>query len=1004
MKITRLNLLAGSILAASSLLPLVYIQAEDKQYEMPADAAFDPNPAAPDSPTNKLLVYGKDKKGITVPLKTIRITNNSDKMLYPVMRDPNAAATAKGGTEGLYDPYDKVNEEHRGYIGYKEEDTENRGQYKYYFGLKPGQSILVQIPLVFWNGARMGLGTDGQFLTVAPADNPDGDVLQNPLRYRNKGKRTIADAEIDTDPRTKNDTITNGVVMWYHGLIGQAPNDDTEDQLIEWSIRDNGYLKTVNDKVPDTELVQLINYDVSNVDNLYLPVAMQVLDAWVEPQKTDDKAGTLVNPNRNGGWSPGSMPRSNGWTGSIDKIEDLQNEIRKFTATPNEYLGEYFGKQRYGWPYYNMPGLDTDDKMPVKIPSGANIFAQSPFRNTRSSYGDGVNFELDRYMLSSGGTDAIMTAVSSIADGDSAIILSSSEPEKKRNFLKPGMVVSSSPNDIFAPGTTISEIKEATHDNKKTLKVILSKKMVRPVTNLTAEFSRPQNDYAADAMIRLWYSWAEYYRANWKKNNPHAPTTEVEIEGSIDQVSATIEFAEKQEGLVPGMTVDGPGLKDAMCEEGMHQGKAVILEVAGDKKSVILSQVARDGHKNVKFKFAPPAKLMWTPKENEPGGKPLKFDLPEKGQAGYEAARDPYLFAQKVYLIMASMNQIDSKNNDSICKFMQDVVGANMGYIFDAPAKASDDGKMVTSMIRDMIKSVLRGVVDFTEFPDLLDNNNKHLVWYPDPAKKTGGQHFNVFNLDPFVWFVHVKLGFSGYGFSVDDDTADIGAGGATRLQVSVAGPKGLANLNEWSIQAPFGPLKGVNLRYSGTKDKVFAPGTIKEVTRTADDNVKISSVGASNMRDGDLVFIDQVPNMPAINEKTFVVRHAKKESFEIVDQTSGKAIPFSGEYTGQKIGRFGAPMQPYIETGSDLTKVFHLVQDDDALRTFQGTLVTVYPGGAAVDKNKEGIKFRVQRKGDTGKGILILNTPLTNKDGTELSEGYYNFDFVGSSSKAKTK
>jgi hypothetical protein len=30
---------------------------------------------------------------------------------------------------------------------------------------------------------------------------------------------------------------------------------------------------------------------------------------------------------------------------------------------------------------------------------------------------------------------------------------------------------------------------------------------------------------------------------------------------------------------------------------------------------------------------------------------------------------------------MASMNQIGKANNDSVSKFMQDVVGANMGYI-----------------------------------------------------------------------------------------------------------------------------------------------------------------------------------------------------------------------------------------------------------------------------------------------------------------------------------
>ena len=48
----------------------------------------------------------------------------------------------------------------------------------------------------------------------------------------------------------------------------------------------------------------------------------------------------------------------------------------------------------------------------------------------------------------------------------------------------------------------------------------------------------------------------------------------------------------------------------------------------------------------------------------------------------------------------------------------------------------------------------------------------------PDPSTHTDGTDYNVFNLDPFVWFVHQKLGLSGYGFSFDDDVSDVGAGG----------------------------------------------------------------------------------------------------------------------------------------------------------------------------------------------------------------------------------
>ncbi len=966
MKPTLLNLIAGSVLATGLLAPLTILQAAGQQYEMPAETPFDPNPAADNSVTRTFMTYGRDKTGKQIPRKTVRITNNSSNMIYPIMRDPNNATVSKGSEVGLYNPHDPVNKEYRGYIGYKEGE-------RYYFGLQPGKSILVSIPLVFWNGARMGLGTDGEFLVVGKEE--DGkDKNKNPLRYRNNSKRSITAAEIDT---TEPDTITNGVVMWYRADIAEAPNDDTEDQLVEWTIRDHHYLKELNNEIPDSELVTLINYDVSNVDNLYLPVAMQVLDSWVVPQRT-------IGTNRNQ-WFPGEKPEANGWTGSIESIDTLQREIRKFTAKPNAYLGKYFGEDQPGWPYYNLPGIEADETLPLKIPSGANIFAQSPLRDVHSSYKDGVNFEHDRYMLSSGGSEAISVPIGAVGGeiaGASTIALDPGENERKFAFLKKDLLVSTNEGGVIKPGTTITAV------NGKS--VTLSQPLIGPTKGAVISFTRPTSDYAAESMIRLWFSWAEYYRQNWKSRNTNAPTADVTITGTLQQQTATLEFNEPHHELVEGMAVRGKGLNDAMTEDGIHTGDAVILEISGDKKSVILSQVARETAKNEPFTFSPPKELQWTPKAGQPGY-PLftdKFRFPENER---DASRDPYLFSQKVYLIMASMNQIGKPNNDGICKFMQDVIGANMGYIFDAPGKAADEGQMVIALIRDMIKSVLRGVTDFTLYPDEVDANNNHTVWYPDPAKPTGGMPFNVFNLDPFVWFVHVKLGFSGYGFSVDDDTADIGAGGANHIQISVAGPKGLKNRNEWSIQAPFGPLRQISCEYSGPDEKAWAPGTIKEITATPDGFVKVITAGACNLLDKDEVEIDQVGGTLKI-EGIYRVRHARKESFEIVDRNTGEPIRFNGDYT-PKTGRFGSPRQPYLITGGDLSRVFHRISDDDALRTFQGTFVSVN----GVSMNGQKVKFRVQRKGSSNNGQLILNTPLTDASGQPLPKNTYTFDFYGS-------
>lgn len=977
----------SSCLIATVFLLAPFARATDPLMPAGADGVqpFDPNPAAPDSLTRRFLTYGVDSDGTTVPPKTLRITNNTGQTVYPIMRDPNSNTIKGSETIGLYDPYDPANKEYRGYIGYEEGG-------KYYFGLKKGESILVSVPLVFWNGARIGVGTDGKY--VAPTQDP------NPLRYRSNSQRSI------TKTPTSGDTIPNGVVMWYRADIAEAPNDDTEDQLAEWTIRDHGYLVNpkitakTNSEIPDNQLVTLINYDVSNVDNLYLPLAMAANDVWVVPQKS----GEPPNPNRNG-WEPGSVPDVYGWTGAINTIDFLQSHIREFTADNNQLLGEYFGNKKQGWPFYNIPNPTNDPNAPRKIPSGANVFAQSPLKAVPSSYGNG-EWQNDKYMLSSGGTLPIKAAIGWAGgtpdEPPSDVLhlnLAPSESDKIA-FLQVGYLVKGLPPDEpptpnpIQPGTTILEIIDRAAGTVK-----LSKPLVASSKNCAFEFTRPAGDYASDAMIKLWYSWAQYYLAHWKDRTPRAPIGPTPITGSIEKNTATMYFDQAHPELVEGMAITGPGLDDAETEKGRHQGDALILQITTDKRSVILSQVANQSSTNGRFTVRPPQSLLWTPTKNGDPGYPLIGDqfqfsneLPE---------RNPYEFSQQVYLIMASMNQIGQPNNDSVSKFMQDVVGANMGFILTNQAKLTDDGKMVTAMIRDMIKSVLRGVWDFTKFPDDVDDHGNHLSWYPDPKEHRGNQRFNVFNLDPFVWFVHVQLGFSGYGFSVDDDTADVGAGGASQLQLTVIDTGGLKNLNPWTIQAPYGPVKNVRLEYSGKSvdcrpdcppsenngDTLF--NAIENVGN--EPPIRITTKGQHHLSNGDTVVIDQVKGDDAANGR-FKINNVTSNTFELFDPVTGKTpIAPSGRYTGG--GRWSYPLHPYIDSGADLTKVFYRVTGDDALGTFQGTLVSAN----GVDRNKKNEKkFRVWRLGRQNVGRLLLDANLTDADGTPLPAGTYNFTFFG--------
>jgi hypothetical protein len=976
---------AAAVLTAASLLSPSTGAAADSTYLMPTGPGggqpddgiqpFDPNPAVPGSKTRQFLTYGVDADGIRIPLKTLRITNNTASTVYPIMRDPNSNTIQGSSTVGLYDPYDPANKEYRGYIGYEEGG-------KYYFGLKKGQSILVSLPLVFWNGARIGIGTDGQYLT------PTG--LPNPLRYDPNGHRAIANAE------ASGDTIPNGVVMWYRAEIAQAPNDDTEDQLAEWTIRDHGYLVNpnitakTNGEIPDNQLVTLINYDVSNVDNLYLPLAMEATDVWVVPQKS----GTGPTPNRTG-WEPGSNPDVYGWTGAINTIDFLQTKIREFTADNNTLLGQYFGRK--GWPFYNIPNPTNDPNAPLKIPSGANIFAQSPLKAVPSSYGNG-QWQNDKYMLSSGGTKPISATIGwagGIPDprpGTSPDILhlNLAEPDKIA-FLEEGDLVEGRPpinpplpNPIQA-GTTLLKIIDRAAGT-----VQLSKPLVASSQSCAFQFTRPVDDYASDAMIKLWYSWAQYYLLHWKDRTPGAPTAPKQIAGSLEEMTATLSFNEEHPELVKGMAVTGPGLDNAMTEKDPHQGDAVILEIASDKKSVILSQVANTSSTSAPFTFLPPKSLLWTPTANGDPGYPL---IGDQFQFSDEPAwHDPYEFSQQVYLIMASMNQIGHANNDSVSKFMQDIVGANMGFIFTNAAKKSDDAKMVTSMIRDMIKSVLRGVTDFTKYPDVIDNDGNHTSWYPDPKEHHGGQPFNVFNLDPFVWFVHVRLGFSGYGFSVDDDTADVGAGGASQLQLIVTETGGLTNTNPWTIQAPYGPVKNVMLPYSGPASSTNGDTLYNAIANVSNTTpIRITTPGQHNLPNGATVLIDQVGGDPAANG-TFKIGNVTRNTFDLFDAATGTTpIAPTGTYTSG--GRWSYPLHPYVDSGADLTKVFYRVTGDDALGTFLGTFVSVN----GVDQNKTtGKKFRVWQLGRQDVGRLLLDADLTDAFGTPLPAGTYNFTFFG--------
>src|SRR5262249_21662493 len=136
------------------------------------------------------------------------------------------------------------------------------------------------------------------------------------------------------------------------------------------------------------------------------------------------------------------------------------------------------------------------------------------------------------------------------------------------------------------------------------------------------------------------------------------------------------------------------------------------------------------------------------------------FDITPNAQAT--------LFAASVYEVMSTeygalINQPLPNNLPLAMNVVSTAIGGNLTTL---PNKSDALG----AEVRDLIKSMLRGVYNFNAVPESTHQ------WYPNPAAPTGGRNFNVYNLDPFVYFVHKTEQLSGYGFSLDDDAADVGS------------------------------------------------------------------------------------------------------------------------------------------------------------------------------------------------------------------------------------
>lgn len=841
--------------------------------------------------------------------KYITITNHWDQTIYPFLEGKNdkianTAATThpQYSATGNYNPYDPVNHEYRGYIGYTETVG---GVTTTYAGLKPYSQITVPVPIAFWDSGRINISTDGvnQFKTGVdgnnsgnspgapffyhdfntqalyrgyidpahldrlyfqpvfnsfeaaaphaptsanwvmppelrtglkvtgaglPSDNPFTITIvpgQNYVQLSGNasGGQPVSQYTFISPPETpispterytstgfelivsNGSTTTDGAVMWYHALKAENPATDAAFQLTEVTFRSDWYDKT---KAPTNfELFMgpggggylennfdIADYDVSYVDTAYLPVAMEARAVPIQ------------------GSSPVVAPPF-GWVGSPSTVENFQTAYQSFVNNTDNILGSYFGT--HGYPQYNAFNPDNF----VKLPSGQNIFLQSPFGTSApgswQATDGSITYNLNQ--LNSGGN--LPAQLPGIPDNNSVagtknLFLQTNTDERKQilseiqKAITEGQTYSffynAAGTDVFIGNVTGMLSDAATPPNL--IGVVLDQDLTAAALGKVYTPKLKPSDYAAVPIAQLFYTWANYYATHVVSNPPVSP-----VAGTAS--GSTLALTNPETGLVPGMKVTGPG--------GADYG--VILTVSPDNKTLLLSQNPGAGP----YSFAKPnveAIVGFTSlKDLFPGSTPL---LPQFEFASSEQAY-ALEFAQTVYTIMSAWSvTVPIATPNAWVPLMVNVVGGN----FYAPMAL---GGAAGARLTVLQKSALRGIPDFTN-PLYSDPS----LWYPDPSvSHTTGQTFNVFNLMPYVWLMHAKLGVIAYTFSLDDDVGNVNATGANHVDISVGGLQttlpgnkviGLLNTDQFTPPSYYGvvstglaggvPAVGSSLLGGGTK------------------------------------------------------------------------------------------------------------------------------------------------------------------------------------------
>ena len=755
--------------------------------QVPLNTIFWNGEAQPLNPSGKPNIPAPSSVGAT---KTITISNDSTDMIYPFLRgqnsgtDPHNIGPDGKPTPAPYDPQDLMGHEFREYIGYTASDGTN------YLGLPSGALITVQVPLALWDGDNLYIATSGDHLTSA-----------NIFKYNSSASISIAGPDQVVSGTTwvqksnKYPAGTTPLVMFYYTDTPETLPDDAPAQLTEVTFRDQYLTNFINGD--PTQTFPLLNYDVSYVNNLVAPVSMEASNVPITYQTNPTGPPTYYGY------------EDFGWLATDRKTGPFEAAIADFeNPNNNALLGKYFGGK--GWPEYYNPDANHH-----QIPSGANLFLDSPL-SADNTLVHTSTYDANHWLLTSSGSAPIQAGGAGVGQqgfvyDDSTNQIDLNNPSSQFVTDLQAMLAEGVVNVTYPGSSQVLATVASYNPNPGGMPYVTLNGTIPPSgpSGAVYAFTRTASDYAVTDITNLWYSWAQHYVNLYQNFAPETYQGTLAFTGQY--ATNQITLPSKEPSLAVGMSVTAPS--------GIAPGTTILKIV---KNTIYLSQIpADDTPATQDYTFSKPQPIPYAQST-----KPFKLTFAKDDT-------NSQLFAGSVYEAMsaeAAVNPLppsylpDSMNLVSqVIQFYAKLPGYDRTGNPTAPVLIGE--------VRDVVKSILRGVYDYNAITD-------QLKWYPDPSTPTGGQGFNVYNLDPYVWFVHKVEQMSAYGFSVDDDVSNPTATGPllaadgqanhypNNLQIDFGGTESLGKTTQWFPTIPWGSLTAHAIISKLPADSKYYPGS----------------------------------------------------------------------------------------------------------------------------------------------------------------------------------